>query len=178
MTDPDPGDEATLFPKTAGERLREAREAQGLSLAEIAARTRVPRRQLEAIENSDYAKIPSATYAVGFARAYARAVGADEVAIAREVRGVNDRAVHRTEYEAYEISEPARVPTRGVALFGLAIAVVVLIGIGVWYGTGWFRGDERGAPSPVSQTVPAAVPDGVSARPATGGQVRLTATYG
>ena len=129
MTDPLPSEEATLFPKTAGEKLREARETLGLSLAEIAARTRVPVRQLEAIELGNYAALPSITYSVGFAKAYARAVGLDEVSVAREVRGASDQpnAVRRTEYEAYEIDEPSRVPTRGLAVGTLIVAVLLLI---------------------------------------------------
>ena len=39
MTNVDPAEEATLFPKTAGEKLREARESEGLSLAEVASAT-------------------------------------------------------------------------------------------------------------------------------------------
>jgi cytoskeletal protein RodZ len=173
MTDPDAGEEATLFPKTAGEKLREAREAQGLSLGEIAARTRIPLRQLEAIENSDYASLPSITYAVGFAKAYARAVGADEVAIAREVRGINETSVRRTEYEAYEINDPARVPSRGVATFGVVVALLLLIGAGVWYGTNWFRGQDNAPPLVVPSDAPPPAAEATPA-PATG-QVVLTA---
>jgi cytoskeletal protein RodZ len=76
----EPEPDATLFPATVGEKLRAAREAQGLGLAEIAAATRIPQRHLEAIEKSQYASLPSITYALGFAKAYARAVGIDEVA--------------------------------------------------------------------------------------------------
>ncbi|MEO5866019.1 MAG: RodZ domain-containing protein [Sphingomonas sp.] len=178
MTSPDPGEEATLFPKSAGERLREAREAQGLSLAEIAARTRVPLRQLEAIENSDYAQLPSVTYAVGFAKSYARAVGIDEVAVAREVRGTNDQNVRRTEYEVYEISDPKRVPSRGIALFGVFAALLLLIAAGIWFGTNWFRGDDSAPPpAPIAETVPGAAPSPVPTNPAAGGgQVTLTAS--
>lgn len=177
MTDPDPGEEATLFPKSAGERLREAREAQGLALTEIAARTRVPIRQLEAIEHSDYAQLPSVTYAIGFAKAYARAVGLDEVAIAREVRGTNETAVRRTEYEAYEISDPARVPPRGIAIVGVIVALLLLAGLGIWYGTNWFRGEETAPPPSVAQTVPEAAPaPAPSPVVPAGGQVTLTAT--
>ena len=46
-----------------------------------------PLRHLQAIEDGDYGAMPTPTYAVGFAKAYARAVGEDEVEIAREVRG-------------------------------------------------------------------------------------------
>ncbi len=174
MTDPEAGEEATLFPKTAGEKLREAREAQGLSLAEIAARTRIPLRQLEAIENSDYGQLPSITYAVGFAKAYARAVGADEVAIAREVRGINETSVRRTEYEAYEINDPARVPSRGVAMFGVVVALLLLIGAGVWYGTNWFRGQDNAPPLVVPSDTPTPVAEATTPVPVTG-QVVLTA---
>jgi cytoskeleton protein RodZ len=174
MTDPDAGEEATLFPKTAGEKLREAREAQGLSLAEIAARTRIPLRQLEAIENSDFGQLPSITYAVGFAKAYARAVGADEVAIAREVRGINETSVRRTEYEAYEINDPARVPSHGVAMFGVVVALLLLIGAGVWYGTNWFRGQDNAPPLVVPSDAPPPLAEATAPVPVTG-QVVLTA---
>ena len=177
MTDPVPADDATLFPKTAGERLREAREAQGLSLAEIAARTRVPLRQLEAIEINNFDGLPSVTYAVGFAKAYARAVGVDEVSIARDVRGQNDLGVRRTEYEQYEIKEPSRTPSGGVVIAALAAVVLLLIAVGLWYGTSLFRGGDDAAPAPVANeiavtdTAPVAAP----AAPQ-GGQVVLTAT--
>lgn len=175
MTDPSAGEEATLFPKTAGEKLREAREAQGLSLAEIAARTRIPLRQLEAIESSELAQLPSITYAVGFAKAYARAVGLDEVTIAREVRGISETTVRRTEYEAYEINDPSRVPSRGVAMFGGIVAVLLLIGAGLWFGTSLFRGQEN---SPPPLVVPSDAPSPAVAAaptaPATG-PVVLTA---
>lgn len=180
MTDTDPGEEATLFPKTAGERLREAREGQGLSLAEIAARTRIPIRQLEAIEASNYAALPSITYSVGFAKAYARAVGADEVAIARDVRSQSDQTVRRTDYEAYEITDPSRVPTNGIALAGLAVAVLLLIAAGLWYGTTRFRGEEAAQSAPIAEATetPQPVPTAAAPVPApvTSAQVVLTAT--
>ncbi|WP_010185741.1 helix-turn-helix domain-containing protein [Sphingomonas sp. PAMC 26605] len=165
MTEPIPADEPKLFPKSAGDTLREAREAQGLSLAEVAARTRIPVRQLEAVEEGNYAALPSITYSVGFAKAYARAVGVDEVAIAREVRGASDQpSARRTQYEAYEIDEPSRVPPRGLAITTLLIAVVVVIGAALFFGTSLFRGDGEPAPTPSSaigntmQEAPATAP--------------------
>src|SRR4051812_25872049 len=104
MDEVDPGQPA-LTPAAAakpGDRLRLAREAQGLSLSEVSARTRVPQRHLEALETGDYSSLPSPTYAVGFSRAYARTVGADEVVVAQEVRRELDRLGPRTpEYVPY-----------------------------------------------------------------------------
>lgn len=180
MTDPLPPEEATLFPKTAGERLREAREALGLALAEVAARTRIPVRQLEAIEQSNFAALPSITYSVGFAKAYARAVGVDEVAIGRDVRGAVDKpsTPRRIEYQAYEIVEPSRGPTRGLAFGAMIAALILLIGAGIWYGSNLFRGEES-APAgtaPITNTVPVAAPATAPIPTPRTGPVVLTAT--
>jgi cytoskeletal protein RodZ len=79
----EPPEDATLFPRTVGEKLRDARVALGLDLADVAARTRIPQRHLAAIEQSQYSGLPSITYAMGFAKGYARAVELDEAQIAR-----------------------------------------------------------------------------------------------
>lgn len=181
VTEADHGEEATLFPKTAGERLREMRESQGLALAEIAARTRVPIRHLEAIEKSDFSALPSPTYAVGFAKAYARAVGLDEAAIGREIRATRDVSrPDRPSYQPYEASDPARVPPRGLAMVTAVIALVALIGFAIWYGSAWL-GEGSSAPVAATQDVPPAAPADApppapaAASPAAGGPVVLTA---
>ena len=60
-----------------GAHLRSSREAQGISLALLAARTRVQPRILTAIETNDLGGIPPKPYGRGFVRAYARELGLD-----------------------------------------------------------------------------------------------------
>lgn len=188
MTEPESGEEVTLFPKTAGEKLREARLAQNLTLADVAARTRVPTRHLEAIEQSNFSVLPSPTYSVGFAKAYARAVGVDEVMIGRDVRGQADSRPRTPDYEPYDIAGPSRLPPRGLATVLGIVAVLVVIGFGLWFGTDWFR--ERvtalttaapEATAPAETAAPADAPAATAPAtpaptPATTGQVTLTAT--
>ena len=176
MTEAERGTDATLFPARAGERLRQSREAQGLSLAEVAMRTRVPLRHLEAIETSDYSGLPSPTYAVGFARAYARAVGADEVAIAAAVRAEVAQLGRRTpEYQPYVTADPARLPSRGLAIVAAGVALAVLVLAVLWFGTlRWHAATPATAPTVASVPEPAAATSTLTAP--TGGQVRLTAT--
>ena len=167
-------------PQGAGDRLRAAREAQGLSLADIAAQTRVPIRHLEAIESGDYREMPTPTYAIGFAKAYARAVGEDEVAIGRDVRGRTAAiSAERQEYQPYELDDPARVPPRGLALIAGVIGVIVLIGALVWLGSGWFSGGSQPAASDEIAAAPAPAPTGTpmvtQPVPQAAGQVTLTA---
>lgn len=180
-TDPGEGEgEATFFPKSVGERLRDARLAQKLELADIAQRTRVPLRHLTAIENNDYSSMPTPTYAVGFARAYARAVGEDEVAIARDVRGKSEIAVsQRPEFAPYETDDTPRTPSRGVLIGGIVVAALILLAAVLYFGTGLFRGDGSSQPAPAATEsyLPEAAPSvAAPAAPATGGQVTLVAT--
>ena len=60
-----------------GERLRQAREEQGLSLADVEERTRIRTDLLDALENDDYARLPEIVYVRGFVRGYAAALGLD-----------------------------------------------------------------------------------------------------
>ncbi|GAA0678398.1 cytoskeletal protein RodZ [Sphingomonas insulae] len=182
MDEVDPGqpNPNSVPPARPGDRLRDARESRGLSLAEVAARTRVPQRHLEALETGDYAALPSPTYAMGFAKAYARAVGVDEVVVAQDVRRDLDRlGPRRPEYVPYETADPARVPSRGVAVLGVGIALAVLILVGLWYGTNLFQpgnGTTATGDSVVAQTIaPTPTPAATPAAP-TGGQVVLTAS--
>jgi cytoskeleton protein RodZ len=162
--------------RTVGERLRAAREAMGLSLAEVASRTRVPLRHLEAIEASDFAGLPSVTYAVGFVRSYARAVDEDEVALAHDTRQEVSRTARTTPvYQPYEIADPTRVPSRGLAIIAAGVALALLVLGVLWFTISMFGGGGETTAAPaVATNVPAPVP---SARPSPvgGGQVRLTA---
>jgi cytoskeleton protein RodZ len=110
-------------------RMRAAREAAGLSLKDIADTTRVPLRHLVALEEGNYGALPGVTYCAGFARAYARAVGLDEAALAADVRN-EIGAMGGLGQDAYEFEEavnPARVPPRWLA-WTAAIAVLVIAG--------------------------------------------------
>lgn len=60
-----------------GARLREAREARGVSLREIANATKIAIGVLEAIERNDFSKLPGGIFSRAFVRAYAQEVGLD-----------------------------------------------------------------------------------------------------
>ncbi len=60
-----------------GHILREARETKGLTLAEVENDIRINSRFLEALENGDYAVLPTPVHVRGFLRNYARFLGLD-----------------------------------------------------------------------------------------------------
>jgi cytoskeleton protein RodZ len=138
----------------AGAMLREAREARGLELANIAAETRIALRQLQLIEAGDFDALPSRTYALGFARTYARIVGVDERKIAEAVRAeLADGANQRPRASAVmEPGDPAKLPSSKLAWFAAAAAIILIIGAITFFNTYFAAG--RGPAPQVAEAAP------------------------
>jgi cytoskeletal protein RodZ len=163
---------------TVGQRLREAREAKGLSVEDVAAQTRIPTRHLQSLEASDWEKLPAATYSIGFAKNYAGAIGLDRGEIGEQLRaemgGSRPTAIYP---EVYETVDPARTMPKGLVIGALGLLVLVVLGLS-WLSNRSMRPDEQAAEASnvaapaASVAVPAAAP-----APATPtGPVILTAT--
>lgn len=118
-----------------GGRLRRAREAAGMTLAQVAAETRIPQRHLALIEAGSFAALPAKTYATGFARSYAKVVGLDERAISADVRAELGALQHgdRHRTATFEPGDPARIPSRGLALLSLAALILLIVGGTMFY---------------------------------------------
>ncbi|MEO0464666.1 MAG: RodZ domain-containing protein [Pseudomonadota bacterium] len=125
-----------------GEQLRLARERARLSLDHVAAQTRIPVRHLETLESGHFDELPSRTYALGFARNYAKTVGLDEAVIADLVREEMGDAGPRYSSigQGMEPGDPAKLPSAGLAWFGGLAALILVIGViafaSTYYGEG------------------------------------------
>jgi cytoskeletal protein RodZ len=161
---------------TAGQRLREAREAQGLSIEDIAAQTRIPTRHLASLEAGDWDKLPAPTYSVGFAKNYAGALGLDRNEIGDQLRAEMGGTRPPTIYpEIYEAADPARTMPKGLVIGALALLALVVLTL-TWLNSRSLAPDE-----PVAETENIAAPaENVVAPapppPAADGPVVLTAT--
>jgi cytoskeleton protein RodZ len=135
-----------------GAELSAARRNLGWELPQLANSLRIRQSYLEAIETGRIADLPGTTYALGFVRAYATALGLPGEDMARrfraEAEGVNGQPALRF---------PAPVPRRGVPAGALMLlGLVILAGS---YG-GWYWITEHRA-TPV-ETVPP-IPDRLTA---------------
>jgi len=74
--------------KSPGTRLREAREAQGKTIMDMAKVTRIGMKQLEGIEEDNYDRIPAEVYVKGFVKNYAQALGLDPIEIVDQVEKI------------------------------------------------------------------------------------------
>jgi cytoskeletal protein RodZ len=163
---------------TAGQRLREAREAKGLSIEDVAAQTRIPTRHLASIETGDWTKLPAATYTVGFAKNYASAVGLDRNEIGDQLR--SEMGVVGPTYahpEIYEAADPARTMPKGLVFGALILLALVVLAL-TWLNNRSLEPDEAVAEADniAVATENAAAPAPAVAPQQASGPVVLTAT--
>jgi transcriptional regulator with XRE-family HTH domain len=141
-----------------GQELRQAREAQGMSLEEAAAKLFINKQRLIDIENDDYSRISSLIYARGYLRAYAKLVGLFEDDVLKKF---NDLELHEERAHA-NLDIIASPRTRldkqhtYVKLVNIAIVVVLVLLVVLWW-----HGKKRAIPSdqvslknPVQQVLP------------------------
>jgi len=148
-----------------GERLRAAREAKGMSLEDVATMTRVPTRHLQHIEDGDWDSLPAITYSVGFARAYANAVGLDGREVGTELRNQLGAPQISTASAPYEPADPARVPPRALAIIAAVIAILLVGAYVVWRGSAVGEGDPQAEAAAVDTPI---VPQPNAPQPAAG----------
>lgn len=129
----------TLLAETdvgVGGRLKAAREAKGMSLADVSAALRVSERHLRMIEDGAFTDLPARTYAVGFTRSYARLVGLDEAAAVAKVRGILDAIQHdqfRRTGSSFEPGDPAHVPSARMGWISALAVLLLLVGGAMFY---------------------------------------------
>lgn len=162
---------------TVGLRLREAREAAGMSLEDVATTTRIPTRHLESLENSAWDRLPAPTYTIGFAKNYASAIGLDQREIAEQLRGeIGGLRPSSNPSEMFEPADPARSFPKWL-LLAVALAVIaVVIGARWWQSREYSEDGAVFADNAAAQASAApANPAPAAASPAATGPVVITA---
>jgi cytoskeletal protein RodZ len=139
-------DEVTSEAATVGEQLRAAREAQGITLEDVAARTRIPTRHLQSLELSEWGRLPAPTYTIGFAKSYAGVVGLDRTEIGEALRAElgHGALAARPEAQVFEPADPAKVMPRWLVIAALLALVAVAAAFL------WNRNRELNAPDEVA----------------------------
>ncbi len=136
---PEPGETRAANAWRVGMELRTARERLGWDLPAVAAGLRIKQAYLTAIEEGRLADLPGNTYAIGFLRTYAGALGLDPDEVSRRFRAETAEVNRKT-----ELTFPAPVPERGVPAGAVALVGVVLA-IGAYVGWYHFTASDRQA---------------------------------
>jgi transcriptional regulator with XRE-family HTH domain len=140
---------------TFGDQLKQAREAQGVSLKAVAAETRIAVRHLAALEQSDLESLPRGPFAKGFIRAYAGFLRIDPEPILEACRdlerqqGLGPSESQRRTYEELSRFLGPRSEERSRLFLSTWRAGAVVALVGILGAVGWFV-VGRDAPEPVS----------------------------
>ena len=113
-----------------GERLQHARTSAGLTLDSAAARTRIKRDYLDALETMDPRGLPSRAYAIGYLRTYANFLGLDASACVAQFKA-------EVEVDAGRATPTAPQERREIKLPRGMVGAVLILG-GVVAAAGWY----------------------------------------
>ncbi|KAB0500705.1 RodZ domain-containing protein [Pseudomonas moorei] len=117
-----------------GETLRQARESNGWSLAEVALKLNLTVNSLSNLEAGAFDKLPGHTFARGYIRAYAKLLGMDQAVLVQQFdqstgtdsKGSNVHSLGR-------IEEPVRVSHTILRIVSLLLLIAVIGGGFVWW---------------------------------------------
>ena len=152
-------------PRTLGQELAAERERQGLSRAEVAQRLHMSQWQIEALEGSDYGRLPKGTFLRGFVRNYAKTLGLDGEALLARLAEAAPRSpapgivVPSQNIRFDPIGE--RLSNPYVKASGLAVAFVAL-GFAVLY---WWFYIRPSPPASTAKKDTGPVPHNLAAAP-------------
>jgi cytoskeletal protein RodZ len=118
--------------ESVGEFFKQVRETKGLTVDEVASKTRIRFDFVKALEDGNFAKLPDQVFAKGFVRSYARSLGLDEEdAIHRFVQSAGAFYEKQDERERLKVrqaeEERKRRANRKAVAVAIAIAVLTLI---------------------------------------------------
>ncbi len=158
--------------RSVGQILREAREAQGMTLDAAAMRLRLMHRQVEAIEADDFDSLGQVVFARGFVRNYARLLGLapDELLAQMPGAPAEPAAVSQSEPQLPRswLSSPWLI----LGLLGLLVGVAVPVALYLWLNS---EVDEAPLAQPAVSVAPADAAAAAAQPPVAEAQVADTA---
>ncbi|APV38917.1 Cro/Cl family transcriptional regulator [Pseudomonas frederiksbergensis] len=117
-----------------GETLRQARESNGWSLAEVALKLNLTVNSLSNLEAGAFDKLPGHTFARGYIRAYAKLLGMDQTVLVQQFdQSTGTDSQGSNVHSLGRIEEPVRVSHTILRVVSLLLLFAVIGGGFVWW---------------------------------------------
>jgi len=118
--------------ESIGDFFKQVRETKGLTIDEVASKTRIRSDFVRALEEGNFAKLPDQVFARGFVRSYARSLGLDEEdAIHRFIQSAGafyEKQDEKERLKARQVQEERkRQANRKAVAVAIGIAIITLI---------------------------------------------------
>ncbi|MDC0563874.1 DUF4115 domain-containing protein [Alphaproteobacteria bacterium] len=133
-----------------GSALRDARTIAGITLEDVAHRTRISRSFLEFIELNQFDKLPGVGYIPGFIRNYCKAISVDPAPYIEEFKTSLTETEAKPEYKFYV---QALVPKMAGSVVAMIVVAAALLGY-----VGWTLIDSEEISNPVIVAQPSLMP--------------------
>jgi TonB family protein len=133
------------FP-TAADYLKTIREASGLTIEDVAERTRIKAAFISAIESMELDRLPSRPFAIGFVKTYAEEMRADAARVVAKFKGDAGFSAPM-EIRAERIETPRHGESTERPLLSL-FAVILVLGFIIW--CAWIISRPRDVSKPFS----------------------------
>jgi cytoskeleton protein RodZ len=162
---------------SVGQILRDAREAQGMSLDDAAMRLRLMQRQVAAMETDDFESLGQAVFARGFVRNYARLLGLAPESLLARMHGAPAEPAAVTQAEPPLPSSWLTSPWLILLSLGLLVGVAVPVALYLWLNSEVDEGPgNQTSPAVQVDSAPAAEPMPAAASTDTATQAAPTDT--
>jgi cytoskeleton protein RodZ len=133
-----------------GQKLKSARETQGLSLRQIYERTKIPINHLQAIDTGQPDDLPEPVYVAGFIKRYAECIGLDGQVLADEYKRVDGNGNGKAKlsqpgpvYVTHDYLKHAKIDNRPPVYKLLPFYLVAIIGL-LWV-LYWYSSNHQAA---------------------------------
>ncbi|WP_414495138.1 helix-turn-helix domain-containing protein [Stenotrophomonas maltophilia] len=163
-----------------GTRLRQAREAAGLTLEDVGSRLRMPVQVVKSLEEEQWQKLGAPVFVRGQLRSYARLLNVD---VSKLLEQAQVGPVVPPTLVSHTHTPRARRIAENLGRRMLYVGITAVLAVPVWFATrGHFDGSATPSPSTASlDAIPAAVPVAPSAagvEPTASAEVASTAPAG
>ena len=132
---------------TLGEKLKQAREARGISISEVAEQTRISPLYIESIENDNYKPLPGGIFNKGFVKSYAKFVGIDDQEALQDYSRLmsSQGETNIDENKSFRPEVLTDDQARSTSLPTLIIAVIILglLAGGVYFGINYLNSSNQ-----------------------------------
>src|SRR5262245_48810595 len=147
---------ADAEPGSFGTWLRRQRELREISLRDVAERTKISLRYLEAMEDDRFDLLPAPVFAKGFLREYARYIGLSPDEVVNHYLSVHGLDGSETPGDAAPAEDPAARPRRRVVIAAALVLLAALAVTAYLYSERSAKPRQQAAPAATEPAAPAA----------------------
>jgi cytoskeleton protein RodZ len=157
---------AETKPAGPGAQLAAYRQERGLTIEQVASQLNLAPRQIQALENDNYAALPGLVIARGFVRTYAKLLKVDAAPLVAMVAEENPAAMDTAEMQralaeslsGSELPKMRREPSNNSWMLAVPVLLVAVLGAWVAHTMGLFGGSSSTPPAAAENTQKALPP--------------------